>query len=124
MGTLVLVTWRPPRQSPNLQGFPLTSCLATGQEVKGNLPNGPQMAKIKLTGVAIILLLYPKFKKRFCLLFYFKNYLPQINRWGSCNLCHLFSNYYCYFFNITYKQIPQHQQEACGQPLEIDVISI
>lgn len=33
--------------SLNLQGFPLTSCLATGQEVRVN-PNGTQMALFKM----------------------------------------------------------------------------
>ncbi|CAI9561099.1 unnamed protein product, partial [Staurois parvus] len=36
---LVLVTWGSPRDSLNFQGFPLTSCLVMGRELRGNLCN-------------------------------------------------------------------------------------
>ncbi|PIO35899.1 hypothetical protein AB205_0196680 [Aquarana catesbeiana] len=52
---IVLVTWRSPRNSLNLLGISLTSCLAMGQEVNGNLRNGTKMAgkKKNLTGYTL-----------------------------------------------------------------------
>lgn len=45
IGTPALVTQMTATDSISLDGFPLTSFLAMGKEVKLNLPNGIQMAK-------------------------------------------------------------------------------
>lgn len=47
MGIIILLTWESPQNFLNLQVFPMTSSLAMGQEVKGNLLNGTQVVNKK-----------------------------------------------------------------------------